>query len=170
VFPILVQMNESIAANYSDLCPDCAIGEENMDLRTMSQELAGQTQNLLRTDGDITHLIATFDSAAIFMDQGVTQLGSEVKIVGANGNPANLDLMRAGGSQIADAAYPPASYVAWQLVDQIGRLLAGEDASHQTLGVQLIDESNLAEDNSLESQFPELAGFEATFLEAWGLG
>ena len=169
VFPILNQMNTAIQASLTELCPECTVSEQNLDLRTMSQELPAQTQQVLRADESITHAIATFDSAALFIVQGIDELGSEVSVIGANGNDANLDIIRAGGAQIADAAYPPGRYAGWQIVDQVGRLLAGEDAAQREFPVQMIDADNVGADNSIESVFPGLAGFEDEYRQAWGV-
>lgn len=169
VFPILSQMNDAIQENSKDMCADCPITEENLDIRTMSQELPGQTQNLLRSNTEVTHVLATFDSAALFMIQGITELDSDVKVVGANGNDANIDLMRSDGPQIADAAYPPGRYAGWGVIDQVGRLLSGENAEQQEFPVTMLDASNVGSDDSLEQLFPGLVGFEDSYREAWGL-
>lgn len=169
VFPILDQMNAQIQESYSSLCPECGISELNLDLRTMSQELPSQTQNVLRSTPGVTHAIATFDSAALFIIQGIDELGADVSVVGANGNTANLDVLRQGGAQVADAAYPPGAFVGWQVIDQVGRLLEGQDVPAAELPVQMIDASNVGESNDLAQVFPALVGFEDDFIAAWGL-
>lgn len=168
-FPILVKMKDALRASLDEMCPDCSVSEETVDVRTMSQKLPSQTQNLLRRSEDLTHIISTFDAAALFIAQGIGELESDVEIVSVNGTPANLDMMREGDVQIADAAYPPGEVVAWQTIDQIARLMSGENYAFQPFLIRMLDDSNLGPENTLESLFPGIADYQSVYMEAWGL-
>lgn len=168
--PIMQVMTKGLMAERKRLCPSCPVKFVAVDLVTMASQLPQATANFVLSNPQVNHLIASFDTAATFMIQGLRTAGSKVPVIGANGNPPNLDIIRSGGLQIADVAYPPAEFLGWDLMDQIGRILQGQkSALHRPIGVQTIDYTNIGKDNSLASVFPKVVGYEEAYKKMWGM-
>jgi ribose transport system substrate-binding protein len=169
-FPIMQQMTKGVMAERARLCPSCPIKNVAVDLTTMASQLSGATANFLLSNPKVNYVIAAFDTAATFMIQGIRTSGSKVQVIGANGNPPNLDILRSGGPQVADIAYPPAEFLGWDVVDQVGRILQGQKtALHRPIAVQTIDYTNVGKDNSLASVFPKVVGYDSAYKKMWGM-
>lgn len=170
-FPILSTMKDAIKAEVAKLCSACTMAELNVQLPSISTQLAPQVTSTLARYPNLNIFVATFDSAAVFMVPAIEQTqNSTVKIVGANGNSANLEFMRLGRVQVADAAYPPAQYLGWQLFDQGLRSIAKMSPAKVTVQVQMLDKSNIGPSGSGDDVvFPGLAGYQSAFLKTWGL-
>jgi ABC-type sugar transport system substrate-binding protein len=167
--PILVAMSDAIQKEFTRVCKACEIKTSTFELSTMATTLPQQTANFLRANPSITHLIATFDTAATFMLQGVSTAGSKALVVGANGNDPNLEIIRKGGPQISTVAYPPGQYTGWYLVDQAARLIQNQKAAtHRFLPIQAIDRTNVGKENSLAAVWPKLSSYESFFKKNWG--
>jgi ABC-type sugar transport system substrate-binding protein len=174
-YPSLVTMREGIKAELGRLCPDtCKVQDFAMKLPEMATKLGPNTQSLIQRNPDLNMIFATFDQAAIYEIPAVKASGSDVKIVGTNGLPENLDFMRKGEVQIADVSYAPTDYYGWLMVDQLGRAMAGaktggEDGSDIVMPVQTLDKDNLGPTDSTADLFPKLANFESDFKGKWGM-
>lgn len=168
-FSIQVAMTKGVLAEQRRLCPSCSVKHVTFDLPTMASRLPQQTANYALSNSKVNIYISAFDTAATFMIQGLRTAGSKAWLVGANGNPPNLDILRNGGQQIATVAYPEAGFLGWDIVDQVGRLLQNQSgARHRTIPVQAIDFTNVGKDNSIAQVFPKLVGYEAAFRRMWG--
>jgi ribose transport system substrate-binding protein len=172
-YPALTTERDAIAAELKRLCPDsCETQDQEMKLATMATELGPSTQSLIQRNPDLNIVFSTFDQAATYQIPAVEQSGSDVKIVGTNGLPENLDQVRRGGPQIADVSYVPTDYFGWLGIDQVGRAMAGEptgdpEGNAFVMPVQTFDKSNIGESNDLAELFPKLAGYQEAFKEKW---
>jgi ABC-type sugar transport system substrate-binding protein len=170
-FPIQVDMTNGLQAEFKRLCPACGVKLQTFDLPTMATNLPQQTANFIQSNPDVNYLVAAFDTAATFMIQGVRTVGKKVWLVGANGNAPNLDILRQGGPQIADVAYPPGELLGWDVIDQVGRMLQGQaSAKQRSIPVQAIDFTNVGKGDDVASVFPKLVGFENAYKKMWRLG
>lgn len=169
-FPVQVAMTKGLKAERRRLCPSCSIKDVTFDLPTMASRLPQQTANFAASNPSVNFYISAFDTAATFMIQGLRTAGSKAWVVGANGNPPNLDILRGGGAQIASVAYPPAEFLGWDVVDQVGRLLRGQKAAQSRfINLQAIDFTNVGKDNSLQQVFPKLVGYQQAYKRMWGI-
>jgi ribose transport system substrate-binding protein len=170
-FPILNAMKAATLAEIKALCPSCEMTEMNVQLPTISTQLAPLTTSTMARLPGLNAFIATFDQLAVFMVPAIEQAGrKDVPIIGANGNPANLDFMRQGRVQTYSAAYPPGHYVGWQLLDQAARAAAGAKAAPFDIQVQMLDKSNIGPTGTEEmAVFKGLANYQAAFKKAWAI-
>jgi len=170
-FIIQKKMKEGTYAEVKKLCPGCTLTEMNVQLPTVSTQLAPQTTATMARLPELNAFIAAWDGAAVFQVAAIEQAQrSDVKVIGANGNSANLDFMRQGRVQTYDAAYPPAQYLGWQLFDQAARAIAKQDPPQITVQVQMLDKDNIGPAGSADNVvFPGLVGYEAAFKKVWGL-
>ena len=170
-FTILSAMKDAAVAEVKTLCSSCMMTELNVQLPTVATQLGPLTSSTLARVPNLNLFIATWDQAAVYMVPAIEQAqNSSVRIVGANGNSANLDFIRQGRIQVSDAAYPPASYLGWQLFDQSLRSIAKQSPAKITVQVQMLDRSNIGQAGADETAiFPGLAGYQSAFKKAWGL-
>lgn len=170
-FPILSAMKNASFAEVKALCPSCEMTELNVQLPTISTQLAPLTSSTMARLPKLNAFIATFDQLAVFMVPAIEQAGrKDVPIIGANGNSANLEFIRQGRVQSQDPAYPPAHYLGWQLVDQAARAVAGAKPTPFTVQVQMLDKANIGPAGTEEmTVFKGLANYEGVFKKAWGL-
>jgi ribose transport system substrate-binding protein len=170
-FPILNAMKTATLDEIKALCPSCEMTELNVQLPTISTQLAPLTTSTMARLPALNAFIATFDQLAVFMVPAIEQAGrKDVAIIGANGNPANLDFMRQDRVQTVSAAYPPGHYVGWQLVDQAMRGAARAKVAPFDIQVQMLDKSNIGPMGTEEmAVFKGLANYEAAFKKAWGI-
>lgn len=170
-FPILSAMKTAILAETQALCPKCEMTELNVQLPTISTQLAPLTTSTMARLPALNAFVATFDQLAVFMVPAIEQAGrKDVAIIGANGNAANLEFIRQGRVQTYDPAYPPAHYLGWQLLDQAARATAGAKPMPFTVQVQMLDKTNIGSTGTEEmGVFKGLANYEAAFKKAWGL-
>ncbi|HSV77783.1 MAG TPA: substrate-binding domain-containing protein [Ramlibacter sp.] len=170
-FPILTAAKNAALAEVKALCPTCEMTELNVQLPTISTQLAPLTSSTMARLPKLNAFIATFDQLGVFMVPAIEQAGrKDVAIIGANGNSANLEFIRQGRVQTYDPAYPPASYLGWQLLDQAARAAAGQKPTPFTVQVQMLDKGNIGPSGTEElGVFKGLAGYDAAFKKAWGL-
>ncbi|MBO9127890.1 MULTISPECIES: sugar ABC transporter substrate-binding protein [unclassified Rhizobium] len=105
-------------------CKDCTVSD--LQYFTGSQvgtTLGQQTVGYLRANPDTEYLFSPFDPAAAAQVTAL-QLANfgTVKVVSVLGNQQNLDFIRSGRIQVADAAYDN-RYMGFAIVDQTIRLL-----------------------------------------------
>ena len=123
-FPSVMALQAGLLDGFKP-CKDCKISD--LQYFTGSQvgvSLGQQTVGFLRSNPDATYLFSPFDPAAA--DQvtalQLANLGKQVKVVSVLGNQQNLDFIRSGRTQAADAAYDN-RYMGFAIVDQTIRLL-----------------------------------------------
>lgn len=109
--------------------------------------LGPQTVNYVRTHPDVTYLYSAFDPPAAAQVEALQTagLGKNIKIVSALGNDQNLQFVKAGQVQAADAAYDN-TYMGFAIVDQSIRLLNKQaliKPAGEGLPFQVLDKTNL---------------------------
>lgn len=89
----------------------------------------------------------------------------DVFLVGADGFPPSMDLVRSG-VQDAQVAFP-ADWTAYATVDGLNRVFGGKQPQESGIGWQLVDESrNLASSGG----YTPPVDFRAAYLRLWGVG
>ena len=173
LFKVAVAMNEGIMGEFARLCPtDCELIYEEINLADMAVSLPVQAAAVVQTNPDIDWLIPAFDVFAFFVHQGLEEAGiTHVRTVSHDGAFANLDVIRAGGPQVATMAWSPQDYRGWVLIDEVARALLGlpPDLDEALLINQLLDMTNLGPDNDFTTNFPGMTGFREAYKAIWGV-
>lgn len=130
-----------------------------------SQILPRSVVSYLRSHPDTDYVFMPYDPAAAAVVPAISQagLGGRVKVVGVLGSQENLNFIRQGRVQVADAAYDN-RYMGYAVVDQLSRLLAKQKLSSPT-GEQLpfvvLDRHNLpAPGSDWTAGYPYRGAFE----------
>lgn len=169
VYPTLLAMANGATAEFHRLCSACKISTVSVDPASTSTKVGPLVSAKIRRDPKINFLIAGFDDLITYAIPALRQSGNRSPIIGQAGNASNFDLIRSGGQQVADAAFPPGEYTGYLQVDELVRAMVGSTPVNDTIPLQLLTKQNVGHDNSLASVFPGLVGYQAAFAKAWGI-
>jgi len=144
------------------------------DLGTSLQQKA---QQAFLSHPDATGVEVPFDgvlTAGVLAAIRAAGAGAKLHVMGGEGDPANLDLIRSGGGQDA-AVGTPSPWEAYAAMDGLNRLFAGEDPTKVKtgIGLQIIDK-----DHNLPASGPfrpigrdrKPIDFERLYAKAWAAG
>ncbi|MEA2330425.1 MAG: ribose transport system substrate-binding protein [Thermoleophilaceae bacterium] len=90
--------------------------------------------------------------------------GDEVMVIGAEGLPENMDLIRNGQGQAAAAGLAP-EWEGWAGMDAINRLMHGEPGQPSGIGVGMTDKEHAPATGGYQPPFD----FKAIYKKAWGI-
>lgn len=170
IYEIYQEMVPAFEEQLKTLCEGCEIkATESVSPIAPPSELQEKVSTLLRRFPDVDYVVPVSDALALGMVPAVEAAAGEPKIVSSEGDSQSIQIIRDGGVQIADAAGPPVGTIGWAIIDQMGRVLAGQKAAPEDsrLPTQLITAENAeANDKQLYAGFD---GFEAEYEELWGL-
>lgn len=163
-------MIDGAIAEVKRLCPEtCTVTESEFDLSNFATSLGPQAQTVIRRDPSINYIDPAADAFAAVISPVLQQAGTDVRIVGHDGNPSTLETMATGNTlQAMTIAGPPEVFIGWALLDQLGRGMLGEEPADWALPGRIIDSTNIASGGAADIH-PGWEGFEARFLAAWGL-
>lgn len=94
--------------------------------------------------------------------------GTQLAVVGAFGEPGNLDLIRKGVGEDATVAFN-AEWVGWSGVDNLARVLAKQPAQPAGAGLQVIDADHNMPAAGQPFQYEPAVDFESAFKKDWGV-
>lgn len=150
-------------------CGGCTVSEVMYFTATqIASSLGPQTVNYVRTNPDVDYIYSAFDppAAAQVTALQTAGLGNQVKIVSVLGNAQNLQFIRDGQVQAADAAYDN-TYMGFAIVDQSIRLLNNQpliEPLGEGLPFRVLDETNLPDgDTSWTAPYE----YESKFIALW---
>jgi ABC-type sugar transport system substrate-binding protein len=106
-------------------CGGCVVSPQQYFTGNQVGATLGQmTVGYLRANPDTTYLFSPYDPAAAAQVPAIAQagFGDHVKLVGILGDQQNLDFIRKGNVQVADASFDN-NYMGWAIADQIIRVL-----------------------------------------------
>lgn len=165
--PIWVNMQQGILDTYKNDCPQCKITDDNVDLANVATELPRLTQTKLTQSPDTGYIIATWDSAIPFIESAASTVNSDVKLLARDGIAATLEEIRKDGMQKVTVAAPPPQWIAWVIVDDLLRAVAGEKPNGLKIPTRLVDKTNIGKTDT--DVMPAYVNFESAFKKAWGL-
>ena len=163
-FPSVLALQAGLLDGLAS-CADCVVSElQSFASSQVGNTLGQQTVGYVRSNPQTNYLFSPFDPAAA--DQvtalQLAGLGEQVKVVSVLGNQQNVDFIRSGRIQAADAAYDN-RYMGFAIVDQLIRLLNDQDLAEprgENLPFVVLDASNLPDagqdwkaENGYEEQF-----------------
>jgi ribose transport system substrate-binding protein len=167
-FPSVVAFERGLREGMK-ACGGCKVSaSQEFNGTQVGTTLGNQTTGYLRSNPDVDYVFSPYDPAAAAQVTAIAQAGmaNRVKLVGVLGSQQNLEFIRQGQVQAADAAYDN-RYMGYMVVDGILRTLAEEplfDPHGGNLPGVIIDESNVPEAGQ-----DWLADFDYTskFTELW---
>ena len=152
-----------------ETCSSVAVLEyKNIPLKDVANRMPTETNSLLDTLGDKwTHSAAINDvyfenSAAAFRQSGLNNDSAPTNIGAGDGDASALTRIRTGDFQAATVPSPLRSE-GWQIIDELNRSFAGEDASGYIPQIHLSTKENSTADN-----FWDPVGFEDAYKKIWG--
>lgn len=126
------------------MCPGCEIVDSvEVPVSDLSDGKAGQkAQTLLAQHPDANVLITAYDAQQQAIASTVAPYAKKgVLLMGGEGYPANIDLIKQGIQSVAVAM--PVNYIGWAGADTMNRILAGAtDFPDQGIGFQIVDEDH----------------------------
>lgn len=129
-------------------CTECVISpQQYFTGNQVGSTLAQQTVGYLRAHPETTYVFSPFDPAAGAQVPAIAQAGlaDKVKLVSVLGDQQNLEFIRKGLVQVADAAYEN-EYMGWAMADQIIRTLNKQplfEPHGENLPFTVLDKTNL---------------------------
>lgn len=148
-FPSVIAFEQGLLEGMEQ-CGGCTVSKpQTFNGTQVGTTLGNQTTGFLRSNPDVDYVFSPYDPAAAAQVTAVAQAGmaSRVKIVGVLGSQQNLEFIRQGQVQAADAAYDN-RYMGYMVVDGIIRTLARAPLFRPhggNLPGVILDESNLPE-------------------------
>jgi len=150
-------------------CTECVVSDQQYFTgNQVGPALNQQTVGFLRANPDVDYLFSPFDPAAASQVPAIVQAGfaDRVKLVGVLGDQQNLEFIRKGQVQAADAAYDN-EYMGWAIADQIIRTLNDQplfEPHGENLPFTVLDKTNLPEPGS---DWVADFDYKSKFLELW---
>ncbi|GAA1390313.1 substrate-binding domain-containing protein [Luteococcus peritonei] len=141
---------------------------DNIPLADVAARMPAETNALLSSMGDKwTYSVAINDvyfenATAAFRQAGRTAATAPVNVGAGDGDAAALTRIRTGDFQAATVPSPLRSE-GWQIVDELNRAFAGEQASGYVPQVHVATQENSTEDN-----FWDPVGYDAAYKKIWG--
>ncbi len=134
----------------------------------IASTLGSEVVSYLRTHPDTDYIYAGYDPPAVAMVQAIQNAGmaSKVKLVSVLGNAQNLQFVKNGQVQVADAAYDN-TYMGYAMVDQSIRMLNHQpliEPLGEGLPFQVLDKSNLPSDLS---SWTAPYDYKSAYLKLW---
>jgi ribose transport system substrate-binding protein len=129
-------------------CPSCVVSPQQYFTGNQVGATLGQmTVGYLRAHPDTDYVFSPYDPAAGAQVPAIVQAGfrNKVKLIGVLGDQQNLNFIRKGMVQVADAAYDN-EYMGWAMADQIIRTLDKQplfDPHGENLPFTVLDKTNL---------------------------
>ena len=165
-FPELVSFSNAYIAELKVVCPKCKVaGTPSFTLETFATRLPGIISNAMRSNPGLNYVVAPYDSAATFFQQGARQVGRTVKVMGDGGDQPTVANLK-DNSEAASMGVP-SEWMGWQAVDAIGRYLAGKPVPTTPVVQGLLVPSNIktqAPAGSYSGGFD----YQAHYQKLWG--
>lgn len=167
-FPSVVAFEKGLMAGLKS-CEGCTVSSpQHFNGTQVGTTLGDQTTGYLRSHPDVNYVFSPYDPAAAAQVTAIATAGmaNKVKVVGVLGSQQNVDFIRKGQVQAADAAYDN-RYMGYMLVDGISRKLANKpvfDPPGGNMPGTVLDKSNLPKPGA---DWTASFDYPAKFAELW---
>jgi ribose transport system substrate-binding protein len=156
---------KGVTDRISELCPKCEVQTADIAFATLAADIPSGVRTIMTKQPDTAYIIASYDSLVPLVTAALAQVGSpDVKVIGHDGSPENLSLVR-DGRQAIDIALPPVSYLGQYILDNLGTVMAGGTPRTEPLPSLLLDSKNIGASN--DALFTGYADSLAQFEKAW---
>jgi ribose transport system substrate-binding protein len=161
-------MREGISQEFDNYGPDVEYEFANVPIPEWGQKVKPTVQSAIVADPDLTYVIAIYDSMSQFITPAVdaTDSADRVKIIGFNGTPFVLDLVREG--KVEMDLGESLQWAGWAIADAEMRLIGD---------MGLVEDMNVpfrlwTQDNAAEAGVPADFGkgygdFQSEYLKLW---
>lgn len=162
-------MQDEFAAN----CPGCTTTVTNIPVADWNTKTQGVVQSALQVNPKVNYVYVLYDAMVAGAIPAVQTLGKtgQVKITSYNGSPFALDAIRQSqGSLVAMNVGEDTPGIGYATMDQVFRVLLGQQPVHERTPIRIWDKANVAEAGT-----PAKAGqgygnvYTTGFLKLWGL-
>jgi ribose transport system substrate-binding protein len=161
-FVSTVERYKLMYAELKKLCPDCKTSESEFTFATSAEKLPGQVASALQSDPKITNVVVPYDAAVPFVRQGIQQASSKAQVASFEGDPGVMKTV-GDGVQAADVASNN-TWIGWQSVDDLARLISDKPVKDVPLPVRLFTKENAADAKSWDGDLD----YRSKYLEIWG--
>jgi ribose transport system substrate-binding protein len=171
VSPIIVKAFED---EVKRLCSDCTVKTADSPLPQWQSGLPSLTSTMVKSNPNMSWLVPSTDAMIPSMKPALISAGAQGKVKMASQNASLPDMKAiASGDEIEVANVgSPTTWMGWATVDQVGRLLKGEEPVEDAgLPYRLFDSSNI---DSVDLSDPESTwygpfDYQGFYRELWGL-
>ena len=165
----LVSYGQTFASTLQQLCPStCKSQTLDLSLATLATQTGPALQSALARDPSINAAYGTFDSLALLMKPALQSSGSKATLYGADGDPGNMALVKAG-QQGADYSFAPGGYEGYEMMDTLARAMLKVKNSPAPMQFQLFTPASYPKNDSFGHLWPNLVGYQNKFKKLWGL-
>jgi ribose transport system substrate-binding protein len=146
-FPSVVALQKGLVSGLAG-CSGCKVSDpQYFTGDQVAQVLPQSVVSYLRSHPETNYVFMPYDPAAAAVVPAIQQAGygNKVKVVSVLGSQENLNFIRGGRVQAADAAYDN-QYMGYALIDQSARLLTKHplaDPHGENLPFVVLDKSNV---------------------------
>jgi ribose transport system substrate-binding protein len=148
-------------------CTECVVSDIQFSQASAETQLPQQLQAKVTSDPDINYIIGTYDSVALAAANAVRNAGKSesIKVIGEDANIPNLELIKKGEIQVADAA-SASREPGWTTADATARVLSGVSVPHDVkTATMIITPNNITE--LPNEEFQGAIEFEKQFEDLW---
>ncbi|MBS1895657.1 MAG: substrate-binding domain-containing protein [Actinobacteria bacterium] len=166
--PLLSQYNDAYKAQIAR-CPECTLKEVAFGFADYGPELQQKAQQALLSAPNATGVMIPYDAITTSgVGAALESSGKEgqLAIIGGEGEPANMALVRAGRQQDAGIGLAPA-WEGWSAVDGLIRIFDGQEPVDSGIGLQIYEKGHNAPP---QGGYVPPIDFKAAYRKAWGVG
>ncbi|MDQ1013669.1 sugar ABC transporter substrate-binding protein [Streptomyces afghaniensis] len=151
-FPSVLALQKGLLDQLKK-CKDCTVQPlRYFTGNQVAQVLPQSVVSYLRSHTDVDYVFIPYDPAAAAVVPAIAQagLGNRVRLISVLGSQENLNFVRKGQVQVADAAYDN-RYMGYAMLDQTSRLLTQKplaDPHGENLPFVVLDKDNVPEAGS----------------------
>ncbi|MHB1526727.1 MAG: sugar ABC transporter substrate-binding protein [Candidatus Dormibacteria bacterium] len=158
------------AAEFGAGCPKCGLIQYSIPFATLGSSAPSTIETLLHRYPSVGWVFSAYDAQAVDAIAAVKGVGAagRVRVVSADGSPANLRSVQSGGVEVADVG-EPAYWMGWAAVDAALRAMLHLPKVTEAIPVRLFDRKDLAgvNVNSQTSLFGN--AYIAGYMRLWEL-
>lgn len=158
-----------------EACPDCAVlSYDDTPLADVSTRMSPLTTSYLQRFGeDLTWILGIndlyFDFAVPALSSAGIDPGGPPQFVSAgDGSVSAYERVRAGQFQAATVP-EPLNLHGWQVVDELNRAFAGEDATDYLTPIHLVTVENIERDGGPDNVFDPDNNYRDEYSAIWGV-
>jgi ribose transport system substrate-binding protein len=141
------------------------LAETDLLTANFATSAASQVVSVLRANPDANALWGFADPVSALIIPAIQQAEFDVEISGIDPVGFNFDLIRSDDLQRSSVSQP-LSWIGYSLVDQVNRLLNGEEPVDQNVRAKLITTDNVPEEGVWDGDIE----VQPLYRELWGLG
>jgi ribose transport system substrate-binding protein len=163
-------------AKLAAWCPGCSVAAQlNLSIVDLQTTFPAQVQSVLQAHPNINWIYVGYDFIGTQVITAVDQLGlaSKIHLVGADGNPQNLEAVKSGNVESASYARGM-EMIGWAAVDELNRIFNHQPLVKDANGwesenypQELIDSSNLP--SNVTADWDSGIDYQAEYKKLWGI-